>query len=109
MTIHLWGHLGVLPLPLLLDMLVKGSIILLAGFATAGLLRKSSAASRHFVWGAAIAAALLLPLFSLVLPEWTIELPVERSLFLAIHSPKFIILKWLDGHTKRKREIVKNL
>src|SRR5437660_11847881 len=47
----------------------KATLILLAAFAAAWLLRNRSAALRHSVWTAAFAALLLLPL-SLLTPAW---------------------------------------
>jgi HEAT repeat protein/beta-lactamase regulating signal transducer with metallopeptidase domain len=51
-----------------LGSLLKGTLLLLAVFLVAGGLRRASAGVRHLVWSAGIAAVLLLPLVSLVLP-----------------------------------------
>jgi TonB family protein len=50
----------------------KGSILMLAGFAAAGLLRRRSAALRHSVWVACFAALLALPVAILRLPAWAV-------------------------------------
>ncbi len=55
--------------------LLKGTLLLLAVFAVVAALRHASAGLRHLVWSGGIAAVLLLPLVSLVLP-W--RLPVLR-------------------------------
>lgn len=56
--------------PILLDAALKGAVILaLAGIATL-LMRRASAAARHFVWSVAVAGLLLLPALSIVLPGW---------------------------------------
>lgn len=70
----------------LIDISIRiGCLMLLATLAVM-LLRKSSAAVRHLVWASAFFALLLLPVFSLALPEWqalpnwsqqTIETPVD--------------------------------
>jgi TonB family protein len=48
----------------------RGSIILAAGFAAAAGLRRASAAVRHFVWTAALAAMVVLPVALFVAPKW---------------------------------------
>jgi TonB family protein len=49
----------------------RGSIILAAAFAAAAGLRRASAAVRHFVWTAALAAIVVLPAAVLVAPKWS--------------------------------------
>ena len=56
--------------------MIKASIILTAAFCISWLLRKRSAAERHVVWVAALIAAAVLPLLSLLLPAWQ---PLWRS------------------------------
>ena len=62
----------------LADVFLKSVLI----FAAAGLVvlvmsrRRASAAARHFVWLSAIVASLALPLASLFLPNWTLEIPI---------------------------------
>ncbi len=63
---------------LLLAVAVKGSVLFLLAFLVAGLLRRASAATRHAVWAAALAAALVLPVLFAVLPGWQVPvLPGE--------------------------------
>jgi TonB family protein len=50
----------------------KGSVLLCAGFAINGLLRRRSAALRHTVWVVCLAAMLLLPLAVVRLPRWAV-------------------------------------
>lgn len=62
-------------LALLLDITVKGSVILLLGAALTRLMRHRSAASRHLVWGVALFSAAALPVAARLLPAWTVRLP----------------------------------
>jgi TonB family protein len=55
----------------------RGSIILAAAFAAVAGLRRASAAVRHFVWTAALAAMVVLPVAVLVAPKWIWR--VERA------------------------------
>ena len=59
-----------------LGSLLKMTLLLVAVFLLAAALRRASASLRHLVWSGGIAAVLLLPLVSLVLP-W--RLPVLRA------------------------------
>jgi|GEM_PF-5852525 len=60
--------------PLVLDLAVKGTLLLLAAFAVALLLRRSSAAARHLHWQLALSGLLALPLLAAVTPR--IAVPV---------------------------------
>jgi hypothetical protein len=58
----------------LVDVAVKSIVILgVAAAVTLGL-RGASAALRHHVWAAALGGLLLLPLLSIVLPQWQVSL-----------------------------------
>jgi beta-lactamase regulating signal transducer with metallopeptidase domain len=59
--------------------MIKMSLILLCGLAATALLRKRSAALRHWVLAAAIVCAATTPLLERVVPIW--HLPVSPSLF----------------------------
>ena len=66
--------------PQLLDIVIKATVLLAAaGTADALLRRRGSAAARHLVWSAAIAALLVLPVASYGLPRWTVRIPVARA------------------------------
>ena len=56
----------------LLDSSIKGSVVVLAGGGLALILRRRSAASRHTMWTAVVAAQLILPALSLVVPHWSV-------------------------------------
>lgn len=64
---------------LLADVVIRSSIVLLAGLGAALLLRRRSAAFRHAVLAAALfGAAAVVPL-GLVLPAWTLRIPAVVS------------------------------
>jgi TonB family protein len=57
----------------------KETVLLIAMFAAARLLRHRSAALRHWVWTAGFAAMLLLPLWPSAAPAWTPAAPIPDS------------------------------
>ncbi len=59
-------------LPVLLDAAVKSLIVLVPAVAATAVMRRSSAAARHFVWFLAVAGLLILPVLSGTLPGWQI-------------------------------------
>src|SRR5688572_13387343 len=56
----------------LIDAVIKATVLLAVAAATAAMLRRSSAASRHLVWTIALLAALVLPVLSVALPRWQV-------------------------------------
>ncbi|MBL8814459.1 MAG: hypothetical protein JNL58_00405 [Planctomyces sp.] len=56
----------------LVDSAIKGTLVLLLAASICAMLRRDSAATRHFVWTIAISVLLAMPLLSLVLPTWRI-------------------------------------
>ncbi len=72
-------------LPLVLDLCLKSSAILLAAFAIARLVRQTSAARRHLIWLAAFTTLALLPLTLAISPRWSwsLQRPAPaKSVFL---------------------------
>ncbi len=63
----------------LLDLLVKGTAILLLGFACITFLRRHSAAQRSLAWLAVFAVMLVLPLAVFVRPVWTMPVLLVRA------------------------------
>src|ERR1700719_612934 len=71
----------------------RGTVILAAAFAAVAALRRGPAAVRHFVWTAALAALLVLPLAMATLPKWQwvratapLAAPVAAPLPTRVHS-----------------------
>ncbi|HEY7471607.1 MAG TPA: M56 family metallopeptidase [Gemmatimonadota bacterium] len=63
---------------LLLDVMIKGTLALLATGAVVAALRGASAATRHAVWTMGMAGALALPGLSRFLPAWDVALLPAR-------------------------------
>ena len=68
------GAPGLELLPLVLLLAVKATVIVAAAGLVARLLGRAPAAARHLVWCCAVAALLLLPFFSLALPDWEVAM-----------------------------------
>src|SRR5215475_921945 len=64
--------------PAIVEMAIKSSVIIVVAAAVAGLMRRASAASRHFVWTLAVVGLLMLPAAVAVLPSWNI--PIRREM-----------------------------
>ena len=70
----------------LADAVVKASLMLLAAALTSLILRRASAALRHLVWTLALCSALLLPVVSLALPKWQLQLVTIASPAAAVET-----------------------
>jgi len=57
----------------ILMMTAKSSLLILATFGLLKIARRTSSATRHFIWTLAFFCILLLPLMSLILPQWHIN------------------------------------
>ena len=58
--------------PVLMDSAVKGTALLVVAAIAALTLRRDSAATRHLVWLLAMAAMLVVPVLSAMLPRWRV-------------------------------------
>ncbi|HEV2491830.1 MAG TPA: M56 family metallopeptidase [Terriglobia bacterium] len=67
-------------LAFLVEMALKGTLVLIAAMAVSIALGRASAAVRHLVWTAALGALLVLPLLSLALPAWRVALPPPATI-----------------------------
>ena len=74
-------------LPLLTDVALKATIILLAAAAASLALRRAPAADRHLVWSSALAAVLVLPLLAALVPAWTLPVPAAVARLLPDQRP----------------------
>ncbi|WP_457653891.1 M56 family metallopeptidase [Rhodocaloribacter sp.] len=61
-------------LRLLLDLTLKGVVVLALAGLLAALLRRASAAVRHWIWFVAMGSLLCLPVLTLMLPSWHVSL-----------------------------------
>ena len=61
------------------DNAVKGSLVIAIAAAVAWMLRRDTAAARHSVWSAAIAAQLVIPVLSAVLPTWRVPVITQPA------------------------------
>ena len=61
-------------LVMIIDCGLKGMVLLALAALVTLAMRRSSAASRHLVWGLALGGLLLLPCLSLIVPKW--QLPI---------------------------------
>lgn len=59
-------------LPLFVALFAKSTFFLLLAALACRLLRRSSAATRHLIWTAALISILILPLVSATLPKWNV-------------------------------------
>ncbi|MFC1477799.1 M56 family metallopeptidase, partial [candidate division KSB1 bacterium] len=67
---------------IILDMMVKGTFLLCAAFGAVFMWRRARASVRHFYWSVVLSGIILLPLLSVVLPAWemnifTLDVPQE--------------------------------
>jgi beta-lactamase regulating signal transducer with metallopeptidase domain len=66
--------------PLLLELVVKSSLLIVAAGAIDLLMRRrGSAASRHLVWTLAVSGLLILPAFLLAIPRWQLRVPIVSA------------------------------
>lgn len=92
---------------LLLDIAIKGTLVLAATSVVAFALRGASAATRHVIWSVGMAGALALPILSELLPMWSVDLlPAESVSAPAAVAPaaaggigieELLALVWLAG------------
>ncbi|HEX5410376.1 MAG TPA: M56 family metallopeptidase [Terriglobia bacterium] len=71
-------------LAIVLEVLVKGTILMLFAAFLSLVLRRASAATRHLIWTLALGSILALPLFALALPAWNVPLFASFSSGAAI-------------------------
>ena len=67
-------------LAFLIDCALKGSVVIATAAAIVWILRRQTAAVRHSVWSAAVAAQLVIPALALVLPTWRVPVLDEPDM-----------------------------
>lgn len=75
---------------MLLSVTIKVAILTLAALVATALLRRQSAAVRHFVLATAFACSLCVPVMERVLPSWSLPLPSIWSASPASSSLRFV-------------------
>ena len=68
---------------LLYDAALKATVILGVAFFITWALRRSSAATRYFIWTCALAAILAIPMLSAWMPRWGVRMPAPAALSIA--------------------------
>jgi beta-lactamase regulating signal transducer with metallopeptidase domain len=71
---------------LLLQVSIKGSVLLLAALVACRALRHASAAVRHLVWAAALAGMLLIPAVAAIVPDWHVAVVPPAALVPAVEA-----------------------
>ncbi len=66
-------------LAFLIDCALKGSVVIAIAAAAVWMLRRHTAATRHTVWSAAIAAQLVIPVLATLLPTWRVPVLDEPA------------------------------
>jgi beta-lactamase regulating signal transducer with metallopeptidase domain len=74
---------------LLLELTLKGSLLLTAALIASLLLRRAPAALRHTVWSLALFGVLLIPAASLLLPAWQVSMPPPAAPLIAYVGGSF--------------------
>lgn len=72
---------------LLLDLALRGSLVLAAAALAAFALRRAPASARHLAWAVGLAGLLALPVLGVALPAWRVELLPEEPRAVAADPP----------------------
>ena len=88
-------------LPLIIDATIKASLILFLAIVLDRMLARSSAAVRHRVWGLSLWSALLVPILSMVLPQWQIPILPQRDVSRSLATPVEAIVPTLNSESIR--------
>ena len=94
--------------PVLMDSAVKGTALLVVAAIAALTLRRDSAATRHLVWLLAMAAMLVVPVLSAMLPRWRVlpewvRIPPARAV---VSTGPPAMARPADGAMERARPAV---
>ena len=70
------------------SLLMKVTLVLIAGSLASLLLRRANASARHAIWAGTLVSALALPLFMVVIPSWRVHLlPPETPTVASVATP----------------------
>lgn len=58
----------------LIDIILKGTFILIIAFSATKIFKHLSSSTRHFIWSIAFVCILVLPLFTFLLPDWNVSI-----------------------------------
>ena len=76
----------------LVEATLKGTVLLMGAAIVVQLLRRASAAYRHFVWACALAGVIVLPALLATLPAWRISAPALSWLAPTSHqAPELLV------------------
>ena len=89
-------------LPLIIDATIKASLVLILAIVLDRMLARSSAAIRHRVWGLSLWSALLVPVLSIVLPQWQIPILPKRAVSQSLTTPQEAIVSTPNSDSIRE-------
>jgi beta-lactamase regulating signal transducer with metallopeptidase domain/ankyrin repeat protein len=71
----------------LIGAVVRAAIILAGAWALTSIMWRASASTRHFVWSCAIAGAALIPVVTMVVPDWQVAAPPALTTLRSAIAP----------------------
>src|SRR5215472_5116432 len=71
----------------MLDLAIRGTLILMFAFAAAGLMRRASAAARHLLWASTLAGLLVLPAAVRLGPAVQVPVPMLAAPAAPVAAP----------------------
>jgi beta-lactamase regulating signal transducer with metallopeptidase domain len=74
-------------MPLFLGFCLRASLVLALAWALTIAMRRASASARHFLWTCAIAAAALVPVTALAVPDWRVPAPAALTALASRLAP----------------------
>src|SRR5687767_6832415 len=74
-------------MPLLFGFCLRASVVLSLAWVLSMAMRRASASARHFLWTCAIAAAALVPVTDLAMPNWRVPVPSALTPLLSRLAP----------------------
>lgn len=75
MDVFTEGFYATLALEVIADVVLKATILLSAAWLATVLLRRASAATRYSIWSLVLSGLLIMPVVSVMVPSWEMEVP----------------------------------